>query len=284
MRNKFTGYERDDETGLDYAQARYYGSTMGRFTSVDSYNPVLEAENEESFRSYLGQAQNWNRYAYSWNNPLRYIDPDGRKVNPEDAKALEYIKQTLPAELRDKIVLDKSGLISQDAINAIESTDANFLDLKALVNASDIMEVATATGWADNKGNAETFNYQTPDEQVQEMISKGLSPAVANQLRPTLLLTNYLGQTIAPADSPTGNLRVVISDGTGGAADAPMVELAVTSAHEIYGHGLRYMQGRAWEHDKGGPVSTHLKQIESRTYRTVLGPTTPTRCCVRNPN
>ena len=32
---KFTGKERDAETGLDYFGARYYGSKIGRFTTVD---------------------------------------------------------------------------------------------------------------------------------------------------------------------------------------------------------------------------------------------------------
>ena len=31
----FTGKERDTETGLDYFGARYYGSKIGRFTTVD---------------------------------------------------------------------------------------------------------------------------------------------------------------------------------------------------------------------------------------------------------
>jgi len=34
--HKFTGYERDAESGLDYAAARYYSSSLGRFMSVDS--------------------------------------------------------------------------------------------------------------------------------------------------------------------------------------------------------------------------------------------------------
>src|SRR5947209_6707791 len=34
-RKKFTGYERDSETGLDFAQARYDSSSQGRFTSGD---------------------------------------------------------------------------------------------------------------------------------------------------------------------------------------------------------------------------------------------------------
>ena len=80
LRQKFTGYERDNETGLDFAQARYYGSMMGRFTSADPYNPIVDTEDAGEFNEYLGQPQNWNRYVYVWNNPLRYIDPFGEKV------------------------------------------------------------------------------------------------------------------------------------------------------------------------------------------------------------
>lgn len=69
IRQQFTGYARDDETGLDYAQARYYASAQGRFTGADrliaSAIPV--------------QPQSWNRYAYCLNNPLAYIDPSGLK-------------------------------------------------------------------------------------------------------------------------------------------------------------------------------------------------------------
>jgi RHS repeat-associated protein len=68
VRKKFTGYEKDEETGLDFAQARYYGEGLGRFTSVD---PVLE-----SIKPTLPQT--WNRYAYVLNNPLNIIDPDGK--------------------------------------------------------------------------------------------------------------------------------------------------------------------------------------------------------------
>ena len=70
---KFTGKERDAETGLDYFGARYYGSKIGRFTTVD---PVY------NWRENLLDPQRWNRYAYGRNNPLRYVDPDGREVVP----------------------------------------------------------------------------------------------------------------------------------------------------------------------------------------------------------
>lgn len=62
-----TSYERDIETGLDYAQARYYGSTQGRFTSPD---PMLSSGKPS-------EPQSWNRYAYVLNNPLMFTDPSG---------------------------------------------------------------------------------------------------------------------------------------------------------------------------------------------------------------
>jgi RHS repeat-associated protein len=72
VRKKFTGYEKDQETGLDFAQARYYGNGLGRFTSVD---PSLE-----SINSVLPQS--WNRYVYVLNNPLNLIDPSGLFADP----------------------------------------------------------------------------------------------------------------------------------------------------------------------------------------------------------
>jgi len=68
---RFTGKERDQETGLDYFGARYHASRIGRFTTVD---PTLNVK-----ASRLNP-QRWNRYAYGLNNPLRFIDPDGREV------------------------------------------------------------------------------------------------------------------------------------------------------------------------------------------------------------
>jgi len=69
---KFTGKERDAETGLDYFGARYYGSEIGRFTTVD---PVY------TWQENLVDPQRWNRYAYVRNNPLRFTDPDGRVID-----------------------------------------------------------------------------------------------------------------------------------------------------------------------------------------------------------
>ncbi len=62
---KFTGKERDVETSLDYFGARYYDSWRGQWLSVD---PRAD--------KYPG----WSPYMYSADNPIGFLDPDGREV------------------------------------------------------------------------------------------------------------------------------------------------------------------------------------------------------------
>ena len=69
---KFTGKERDSESGLDDFDARYYSFSMGRFMSPDwsdSPDPVPYAD--------LTNPQTLNLYGYVKNNPLRNADPTG---------------------------------------------------------------------------------------------------------------------------------------------------------------------------------------------------------------
>jgi RHS repeat-associated protein len=72
---KFTGKERDSETGLDYFGARYYAGAMGRFITPD---PLMAS-------GHVSDPQSWNRYTYTLNNPLRYTDPTGMEVPPNCA-------------------------------------------------------------------------------------------------------------------------------------------------------------------------------------------------------
>ncbi len=65
VRSRYTGKERDTESGNDYFEARYYGSNMGRFLSPDPTG------------GHLINPQSLNRYAYALNNPLTNTDPTG---------------------------------------------------------------------------------------------------------------------------------------------------------------------------------------------------------------
>jgi RHS repeat-associated protein len=96
VNQKFTGKERDQETGLDYFGARYYGSSMGRFMSPDwsaKVQPVPYAK--------LDNPQSLNLYSYVGNNPLSRVDPDGHCGAPAGLKpgqtgicVASYIKTT----------------------------------------------------------------------------------------------------------------------------------------------------------------------------------------------
>ena len=69
---KFTGKERDPETGNDYFGARFYSSSFGRFLSPDwsaTVEPVPYAK--------LGNPQSLNLYLYVRDNPESVFDPDG---------------------------------------------------------------------------------------------------------------------------------------------------------------------------------------------------------------
>lgn len=61
----YTGHEMLSEFGLINMNGRLYDPAIGRFLSTDNY--VQEP----------GNSQNFNRYSYCLNNPLKYTDPDG---------------------------------------------------------------------------------------------------------------------------------------------------------------------------------------------------------------
>ena len=60
-RYRFTGKERDEETGLDYFGVRYYASWLGRWTSGDPG----------------GFVDGLNLYRYTRNNPVNGVDREG---------------------------------------------------------------------------------------------------------------------------------------------------------------------------------------------------------------
>ena len=70
---KFTGKEFDADSNLYYYGARYYDPYIGRFTQRDP----------------IGDGVNW--YAYTYNNPLKFVDPTGlRGVNNTERGALIF--------------------------------------------------------------------------------------------------------------------------------------------------------------------------------------------------
>jgi RHS repeat-associated protein len=80
--SRYTGKERDNESGNDYFLARYYNSNTGRFLSPDwdakSSDPVPYAK--------LDNPQSLNLYSYVGNNPMSRTDPTGHQCKDNDNK------------------------------------------------------------------------------------------------------------------------------------------------------------------------------------------------------
>ena len=77
IRFKFTGKERDKETGMDYFGARYYLSDLSIWASVD---PLAH------------KYPSMSPYMYTAGNPVMLVDPDGRKIKPTNDEAKGVVR------------------------------------------------------------------------------------------------------------------------------------------------------------------------------------------------
>jgi RHS repeat-associated protein len=76
---KYTGQREESSFRLYYYGARWYDSSLGRFTSADTVT--------------TGGTQGWDRYAAMANNSVRFTDPSGHAICDEEGKCYEHGQQ-----------------------------------------------------------------------------------------------------------------------------------------------------------------------------------------------
>jgi RHS repeat-associated protein len=165
---KFTGKERDAETGLDYFGARYYGNWLGRFTIAD---PIWVKGDR------VLDPQRLNLYSYARNNPVRFKDPTGMditlgKCSGGANKCFDMLQKGLKKEDRSHVHLVqgdgkngfKKGTFGVTVDADYKSTSGNFTTLQKLANdhtavgvvdvlgQGDSTTVRIAAGWDKQKG------------------------------------------------------------------------------------------------------------------------------------
>jgi len=90
---KYNSKELDESTGFYDYGARQYDPKILRFISADPLDWKQEIESDGNIDAdeinnnirdigFLGDPQNLNRYTYTLNNPLKYVDPDGFLAEP----------------------------------------------------------------------------------------------------------------------------------------------------------------------------------------------------------
>lgn len=106
---KFTGKERDSESGLDNFGFRYHGSSMGRFMSPDD-NSAQDQANPQS----------WNLYSYVMNRPTIATDPDGHDciyIDNDSGKMTGFNRGDCDNSTEEKA---NSGVYVNGTVNSIE--------------------------------------------------------------------------------------------------------------------------------------------------------------------
>jgi RHS repeat-associated protein len=161
VRQKFTSKERDNETGLDYFGARYYSSTQGRFTNVDPVTVTPER---------LFDPQQFNLYAYTRNNPLRFIDPTGKTLTisgdlDEVKKQLAQILGTDDAAKRIKFD-EKTNTITVDLTGIDLTKNEGASLLSDAISSNKVHDVKIGTS-VDTKGGELSLVPQLKNGGVQ---------------------------------------------------------------------------------------------------------------------
>lgn len=190
LRQKFTGYERDAETMLDFAQARYFKSTYGRFTGADPFMGSGKTTN----------SQTWNRYAYSLNNPLRYIDPSGAVTvgvtTEEEQKQDEQSqpqKQQTPQQPTQSAANTTSQVPTDVKINAPQPNTMLNIPFagRLFTGVGSILELTVT----DQNGDA------IPNATVMESVTPSTTTQSADPITfPTGTVTDLVGRGVNRSD------------------------------------------------------------------------------------
>ena len=171
-RFRFTGKERDTETGYDYFGARYYSSTLPTWLSVD---PLSD------------KYPNISPFAYCANNPIRLIDINGLffdDVNETIAQKIEnYVCQRIKHTNNEKRIFEfKKTLRDVSSMRKDKEHEYCFIQ-----NNSDIAQTyginsdnSPVTMSIDDNPqkigifiDIQSLNYCSPDESIAHEVRHG---------------------------------------------------------------------------------------------------------------
>ena len=166
---KFTGKERDEETGLYYYGARYLDPRTSRWLSADpalsDYIPMAPVNDEAKKHNQnlpgmggIYNTVNFHLYHYAGNNPVKYIDPTGRwtiTIGVSSGGAgikIQFGKNAQKWEFRGV-----AGVGIGYALK-FNSADESFSDTKP---GEDITGIALDTEVSVNLGNVAEFSLSS---------------------------------------------------------------------------------------------------------------------------
>jgi RHS repeat-associated protein len=129
VQSRYTGKERDTESGLDYFGARYYASNMGRWLSPD-----WSATPDAVPYSSLSNPQSLNLYSYVKNNPLSSVDPDGHNGFTDFFQKLGNVFRYGAFELTTDVINDERQYLVDKGVVTVNGKTGKVLDYSNATN------------------------------------------------------------------------------------------------------------------------------------------------------
>ena len=246
----FNAKEFDEETGMYYYGARYYGPRLSLWISTDPQS-----------LQYLFSST----YCYSMNNPIKYVDPDGEAVKPAGNSELQMIRNTLPVNARKYVQIGQDGWINSELLNSYTGDDLNTNNLKELVNSSMSVDVRLDDKftYASEKGTLgegplSHFNWDPEFDSPDDIDSTGSTISCLSTGE-----NGNLGKTLFPdrdglQNSPNESIIIIVHKALSSEGAAEIY------SHEANGHALLYIRN-------GGDHKGASHQITGTTdYNTTL--------------
>jgi RHS repeat-associated core domain len=171
---KFTGHERDYETGLDYMVARYYQANLGRFMAVD---PGDDTDPEDP--------QSWNKYAYVRNNPILKNDPTGNcgQMNPNNSGECK-INPDPDGDGKNNITFanNVAGAASPDQFVTVDT--ANMVEGAVVSSGVDSVNISSTTGRAGAKPDPNSNHPKGKAVDIDKVNGKPVDQSKAGAANP----------------------------------------------------------------------------------------------------
>ncbi|MBI3337113.1 MAG: RHS repeat-associated core domain-containing protein [Candidatus Staskawiczbacteria bacterium] len=203
---KFIGQEHDDDTGLDYLNARYYNPNTGRFISQD---PMFWDFSED----YLSDPQQWNSYSYARNNPIVGSDPSG-----ESAELNIRPLTPIPGAHPNIIINTESGAdlsqYGEGSRFSIGGYPSNWWGGKLQVKINESGDL----NFPKSKYLA-TYPLIPPEGMTPAQYDQELLESASNRAKSDLGMYVFTGQPISPFPNSGNTATQVIID-AGGAVPA----------------------------------------------------------------
>ncbi|RME14743.1 MAG: hypothetical protein D6797_08140 [Bdellovibrio sp.] len=221
---KFSGREYDYTTKLYDFGSRYLDPEIGRFISADDHNGKIE------------NPQTLNRYVYSGNNPLKYVDPSGNQFNPFWVelyfKTINWLRETKTSTFFVTKNLERAGKINRvqrvlvdECVNAACTNAENMLT--GNVDVQDVKVGPAAGVGSDNLlvGADVKITYGLLSGGVDGSIGGGVAGAQAS-----------IGGGYSPGEGWHGGVSAGLSNGfLGMSSNGESISLEVTPGVQIPG-------------------------------------------------